>query len=173
MELHGGEVSASSPGPGQGSEFIVRLPTSRAPRTVSGKEAAALKSTPASLKVMVVDDHVDAAATLSMLIEAEGHHSIVMHQPMQALEAARTQPPDAFILDIGLPDMDGRELARRLRAEPACARALLIALSGYAQPEDMKAAFSAGFDHYLVKPVDTNRLLELLADQAVRMRSAH
>jgi signal transduction histidine kinase/ActR/RegA family two-component response regulator len=171
VELHGGEVSATSPGPGQGSEFMVRLPTSRGRQPAARREASAVQAPAAGMKVMLVDDHVDAATTLAMLIEAEGYPCAVAHQPLLALETARTQPPDAFILDIGLPGMDGRELARRLRAEPACAQALLIALSGYAQPEDRTAAFNAGFDHYLVKPVDTQHLLALLAERGQQMQS--
>ncbi len=166
VELHGGQVSASSAGPGQGSEFVVSLPIHCPVQATPSALQTLNKSALTSLKVMVVDDHVDAALTLSMLIEAEGYSGTVVHRPEQALEAAKHQPPDAFILDIGLPGMDGRELARRLRAQPSTASALLIALSGYAQPEDMKSALSAGFDHYLVKPVDTQRLLDLLAERA-------
>ncbi len=172
VELHGGQVCASSPGPGQGSEFVVRLPIHCPVQKATDTFKTLNNSALTSLKVMVVDDHVDAAITLSMLIEAEGYSGTVVHRPEQALEAASLQPPDAFILDIGLPGMDGRELARQLRALPTTSRALLIALSGYAQPEDMKAALSAGFDHYLVKPVDTQRLLDLLAERARPSRAA-
>lgn len=171
VELHGGQVSAHSPGLGQGSEFVVSLPSSHTGRPAVRRKDGAVPAPAAGMKVMLVDDHVDAATTLAMLIEAEGYQCAVAHQPAQALEVARAQPADAFILDIGLPDMDGRELARRLRAEPACAQAMLIALSGYAQPEDRAAAFSAGFDHYLVKPVDSHHLLALLAERGMQMQS--
>ena len=171
VELHGGQVSAHSRGLGQGSEFLVCLPSSRRGSPPAGMKAAAARAATHSLQVMVVDDHVDAATTLAMLIESEGYACSVKHQPEEALEASRQQACDVFVLDIGLPGMDGREMARRLRAQPATTSALLIALSGYAQPEDKKAAFSAGFDHYLVKPVDTAQLLDLLAERAAQLRA--
>jgi CheY-like chemotaxis protein len=106
---------------------------------------------------------VDAANTLAMLLRACGHSCEVAYDAMQALAVAEQRCPDVFILDIGLPGMDGRQLARRLRQQPATAGALIVALSGYAQPHDQQAALADGFDHYLVKPVDAQRLLALLA----------
>ena len=178
VELHGGQVLARSDGPGRGSEFVVRLPLRKVPKlpsphtspaspTIEAVDGAcALQAMPRRLKVLVVDDHQDGAQMLSMLIEADGHACQVRHDPADALALASCEPPDACVLDIGLPGMDGVELARRLRGQPATADALLIALSGYAQDRDRDTALAAGFDHYLVKPVEPEQLLGLLARHA-------
>jgi CheY-like chemotaxis protein len=113
---------------------------------------------------MVVDDNVDAAVTLAMLLESAGHLVRVEHDPLLALELARQDPPQACLLDIGLPGIDGLELARRLRALPGTAGALLIAVTGYGQESDREQIMAAGFDHHLVKPIDTGRLFALLGD---------
>jgi CheY-like chemotaxis protein len=112
---------------------------------------------------MVVDDNVDAAETLGMLLEAAGHQVIVEHRPLRALERARIEMPDACLLDIGLPEIDGNELARRLRRQPETAGATLIAITGYGQQRDREQAFDAGFGHHLVKPVDIDKLEAVLA----------
>jgi CheY-like chemotaxis protein len=112
---------------------------------------------------MVVDDNVDAASMLAMLLEATGHEVRVEHAPLRALEHAREQPPQVFLLDIGLPGIDGNELARRLRAQAETANAVLIAITGYGQENDRQASLAAGFDHHLVKPVDTAALSAILA----------
>ncbi len=166
VELHGGTVSADSAGPGHGSTFSVTLPrldepaadtpddTPRPQRPARGQAA----------NVMVVDDNVDAAASLALLLEAEGYRVAVEHAPAPALRRALDQPPDACILDIGLPDMDGRELARRIRAGLGQRAPLLIALTGYGSEDDRQAALDAGFDHYLVKPANMQQLDALLAE---------
>src|SRR4030095_4261263 len=107
------------------------------------------------------DDNVDAAESLAVLLEAQGHHVRVESHPVQALASAKTDPPQVFILDIGLPEMDGYELARRLRADPATGRALFIALTGYGQAHDRTLSRSVGFDHHFVKPVDTEKLRQV------------
>jgi CheY-like chemotaxis protein len=112
---------------------------------------------------MVVDDNVDAASMLAMLLEATGHEVRVEHAPLRALEHAREQRPQVFLLDIGLPGIDGNELARRLRAQAETADAVLIAITGYGQENDRQASLAAGFDHHLVKPVDTAALSAILA----------
>ena len=112
--------------------------------------------------VLVVDDNVDAAQLLAMVFENLGYEVLVEHDPHSALRVAAGRMPDVCILDIGLPDMDGNELARRLRAQPGTERALLIAVTGYGRPRDRERALEAGFDHHLVKPVDLRRLIELL-----------
>jgi CheY-like chemotaxis protein len=121
------------------------------------------RQTAQARRVLVVDDNVDAANTLTLLLRACGHACEVAHDAQQALALAAQSCPEVFILDIGLPGMDGRQLARHLREQPATQSAQIVALSGYAQPEDQQAALADGFDHYLVKPVDAQRLLELLA----------
>jgi CheY-like chemotaxis protein len=115
------------------------------------------------LRVLVVDDNVDAAATLGMLLEACGYLVEVEHDSHRALERARHQRPDVALLDIGLPDMDGNELARRLRADAQTGAIVLVAVTGYGQEQGRRAAFEAGFDHHLVKPVDMDELAALLA----------
>jgi len=167
VELHGGAVSCESPGLGRGSRFSVCLPM-LAPQAAAAAAAAAILAADApqqasALDVMVVDDNVDAAVTLSMLLEAAGHAVWVEHDPLQALERARSAPPQVCLLDIGLPGIDGLELARRLRARPETAGALLIAVTGYGQESDRAQIHAAGFDHHLVKPIDTDRLYGLLA----------
>ena len=111
---------------------------------------------------MVVDDNVDAAVTLSMLLESGGHRVAVEHDALRALECARQFRPQACLLDIGLPGIDGLELARRLRALPETAEAMLVAVTGYGQARDRDQILAAGFDHHLVKPIDTGRMYALL-----------
>jgi len=110
----------------------------------------------------VVDDNSDAAEMLAMLLQAAGHDVAVANSGDAALEISAATPPDVCLLDIGLPDMDGRDLARRLRARPQTMRAALIAITGYGQDNDRQSALEAGFDHYLVKPVDPSRLTSLV-----------
>jgi len=168
VELHGGTVACTSPGLGRGSTFEVALPLMEpAPRASASVDAAATAETAGGagrpLRVLVVDDNVDAADTLGMLLEAGGHLVDVEHDSHRALERARQRRPDVALLDIGLPEMDGNELARRLRADPQTRAIALVAVTGYGQEQDRRAAFEAGFDHHLVKPVDMDELTRLLA----------
>jgi CheY-like chemotaxis protein len=112
---------------------------------------------------MVVDDNKDAADVLATLLELEGHRVLVETDPCAALERARDEKPEVMLLDIGLPTLDGYELARRLRQAPETASATLIALTGYGRDEDRRRSHQAGFDHHLVKPVDPERLSSLLS----------
>jgi PAS domain S-box-containing protein len=165
--LHGGTVACTSPGLGQGSTFEVALPLMEPAARSAPAAAADTSAEPGTvrrpLRLLVVDDNVDAAATLGMLLEACGYLVDVEHDPHRALERARQQPPDVALLDIGLPDMDGNELARRLRADAQTGAIVLVAVTGYGQEQDRRAAFEAGFDHHLVKPVDMDELATLLA----------
>jgi CheY-like chemotaxis protein len=113
--------------------------------------------------VLVVDDNIDAAQTLQLLLEAGGHQVSVSHTALAALDMAEATSPELCLLDIGLPDITGFELARRLRALPQTARATLVAVTGYGRREDRAQADQAGFDHYFVKPVDVDALLALIA----------
>jgi PAS domain S-box-containing protein len=165
VELHHGSVTAQSRGLGQGSEFIVTLPRMRGPdMPPPSKEASLGRVEQGGLRLMVVDDNVDAANMLAMLLEAAGHEVTVEHDSRRALERAPVQCPDVFLLDIGLPDIDGIELARTLRLQPASASSVLIAVTGYGQEQDRKSTAAAGFDYHFVKPVDTAELTRLLAE---------
>ena len=165
VELHHGSVGCASAGIGKGSSFSVRLP--RASEEESGGDGqqvhANLAATVNALRVMVVDDNVDAAAMLAMVLETLGYQVQVEHAPLRALERGRSEPPQVFLLDIGLPGIDGNELARRLRAQHETAGATLIAVTGYGQDSDRKVTLAAGFDHHLVKPVDLDVLASILA----------
>ena len=166
--LHGGTVEAASDGPGRGATFAVRLP--RMPMAPSTEESARQTDTgsPESLRILVVDDNVDASTTLAQTLAAEGHTTFIAHDGPAALTLvnAQSEPLDAFILDLGLPGMDGWELARRLKAQASTAHSVLIALTGYGQQADRERSASAGFQHHLVKPVDMDMLRSLLSRHA-------
>ena len=165
MELHGGSVTVQSDGVGKGSRFVVCLPNFLEKQISANLETQALNTDDPSkaVRVMIVDDNADAAQMLAMLIEALGHQVLVEHHPRRAFERALVEKPDVFLLDIGLPDMDGNELARRLRIQPETTKAILIAVTGYGQEQDRDAALNAGFDHYFAKPIDSAKLASLLA----------
>lgn len=164
VSLHRGQVTAHSEGVGQGSEFTIWLPAIpeeqplRAPATDPALEAGRR-----GLRVLVVDDNIDAAQILALLLECAGHVVHVVHHPLDAIDCVEGFAPHACLLDIGLPEMSGNELARRLRTLPALARTKLIAVTGYGQPQDREASLAAGFDHHFVKPVDGMKLLEMLS----------
>jgi len=164
VELHGGGVRVESPGQGLGSTFTVTLPrcVGREADTPGAGHAADGVGSARPMKVLVVDDNVDAAQVLAMYVGAAGHEVAVEHDPFAALVRAEEFAPDACLLDIGLPGMDGHELARRLRLLPATAQALLVAVTGYGQAQDRAASSDAGFDHHLVKPVDMGELERIL-----------
>jgi PAS domain S-box-containing protein len=162
VELHGGTVAATSPGIGKGSEFCIKLPKLEDRSNSLDKQGENLNafSSSTSSRILVVDDNVDAAETLAMLLEALGHTVSIEHSARKALESARREIPKMVFLDIGLPEMNGYELAHRLRTIPEMAAATLIAVTGYGQPEDRARALAAGFDHHLVKPVSLDSILE-------------
>jgi PAS domain S-box-containing protein len=164
VALHGGSVAAWSAGPGTGSRFTISLPA--ATQGQLDQRAGALASGAASdarrVSIMIVDDNVDAAESLAVLLEAQGHAVSVHAHPTQAIAAAIEDPPQVFILDIGLPEMDGYELARRLRTHPATSGALFLALTGYGQAHDRVLSRSVGFAHHFVKPMDTEKLARIL-----------
>ncbi|MEO8586192.1 MAG: response regulator [Acidobacteriota bacterium] len=164
-DLHGGSLTAASEGEGKGSVFTLRL------ACASDGSAALLeaqdppRSAPAPRRILIVDDNVDAALTLAELLALEGHETHVAHDGPSAVDAARRLNPDVAILDIGLPGFDGHEVARRLRAEPTLKGVLLVALSGWVQPDDRARSHEAGFDHHLAKPVQI-KSLELVLREA-------
>jgi signal transduction histidine kinase/CheY-like chemotaxis protein len=168
--LHGGGVEARSAGLGQGSEFIVRLPRLEQPRGEPAIEpaAAAGADVQAPLRVLVVDDNIDAALMLATLLGMQGHSVCVEHDGRNALQRARLQHPQVLLLDIGLPDMDGYELARAMRKLPETAGAVLVALTGYGQGQDRADAARAGFNHHLVKPASMEQVGAILAQARQR-----
>jgi signal transduction histidine kinase/ActR/RegA family two-component response regulator len=167
VELHGGSVRAFSEGAGQGAQFMVRLPLP----TTQGRVVPVVKPVPepvqqvGSVRLMVVDDNADAAQTLATLLQLEGHTVRVAYDGKSALEQARQERFDVFMLDIGLPGMDGIELARNLRGMPNTRDSLLIAITGYGQPGDRAKSVAAGFDEHFVKPVHSDALRSLLAQR--------
>ncbi|MDY0963721.1 hybrid sensor histidine kinase/response regulator [Massilia sp. CFBP9026] len=165
--LHGGRVEAHSEGLGKGSEFVVYLPCLAAAPEAGPPRLDVQSRGARGLKVLVVDDNVDAAQMLGTLLEMSGYEVKVEYDGKGALASALQAPPDVALLDIGLPDIDGHELARRLRAMPETTQAMLVALTGYGQEEDRQRAHHAGFDHHMAKPADLAKLLELLAAVAV------
>jgi CheY-like chemotaxis protein len=162
VELHGGSVEASSAGPGKGSEFVVRLPTVAPPAPPIEVPAPAPRAA-SSRRVLVVDDNADAAASLAVLLKLEGHDARVAHSGPSALEAVEQSRPEVVFLDIGMPGMDGYEVARRLRAQHGAAGLRLVALTGWGQEHDRQRAREAGFDHHLTKPVAPTDLHALLS----------
>jgi signal transduction histidine kinase/ActR/RegA family two-component response regulator len=165
-ELHGGSVQAVSEGPGRGSEFIVRLPLARGPAPVALPAAPAPAPAPAPAarrRVLVVDDNLDSAATLTRLLQALDHEVRVAHDGGEGMQLARDAVPDVILLDIGLPGLDGYEVARRLRGDRHFDRSLLVAVTGYGSPEDRRLSQEAGFNAHLVKPVDLGELKQVLA----------
>jgi PAS domain S-box-containing protein len=163
-ELHGGTVAAYSAGPGHGSDFVVRLPRVRVTAADPlSADAPGARRTPAVLRVLVVDDNRDAASSLAALLGLLGYEVDTADTGNGAIDAVRRAPPDVVLLDIGLPGMDGYEVASRLRADPATAGVRLIALSGYGREEDRRRSEAVGFDAHLVKPVDFAEIERLFA----------
>jgi two-component system CheB/CheR fusion protein len=171
VELHHGDVRAASPGLGKGSTFTVRLPLLRQtshPAAPASEAPASEGTGPQSRRVLVVDDNADAAETLAVTLRLHGHAVRVAHDGTRALALAEEQPPDLIILDIGLPGMDGYQVARTLRGRAATAGVTIAALTGYGQAEDVARALAAGCDLHFVKPVDLPELLDVLAGVASR-----
>ena len=175
-DLHGGKVEVHSV-VGQGTEFVVRLPMGSDERRVSGTALAAGSSPGTStprhaiapvasaipLRVLVVDDNVDAAETLGMLMRATGHDVRTAHDGSTALEAALDYQPGVVVLDIGLPGLNGYEVAKRIRQNPILKNVVLVALTGYGQELDRETSLQAGFNHHLVKPARFEQLQKILA----------
>ena len=160
VELHGGQIRAYSEGRGTGARFVVTLPLQRAPvdttPSVRGDETRALK-------IVVADDNVDSVESLAVLLTLDGHQVSIAHDGLTAVQLTIDTQPDLAILDLGLPGIDGYEAAARMRALPGGGDLVLVALSGYAQPGDRQRSQQAGFDLHLVKPLDPERLRDLLA----------
>jgi CheY-like chemotaxis protein len=167
VEMHGGTVTAHSEGPGKGSEFVVRLPALSPRQPVPDARAVGAGGesvgTAPQRRILVVDDNVDAAESLALLLRLEGHDVRVAHDGPTALAAVEDEPPALVFLDIGMPVMNGYDVARRLRQRPGLGNLLLVAMTGWGQEEDRRRSLEAGFDHHLVKPVEPDALHRLLA----------
>jgi signal transduction histidine kinase/CheY-like chemotaxis protein len=164
VELHGGSVEAFSGGLGQGSEFVVRLPVSgSAGKQSSNGDGWVAAPSQSACRILVVDDNSDAAESLAMVLRVGGHEVCTAHDGLAALNAAEQFQPEVVLLDIGLPKVDGYEVARRLRERAGSEQVLLVAVTGYGQEEDRRRAEEAGFDAHLVKPADPFALHRLLA----------
>lgn len=166
IQMHGGRVTAHSPGPGKGSSFNVYLPCARIQDLPSPDAMTAPKAPRRALKLHLVDDNVDAVQTMAMLLQMDDFQVAVSFDGVSTLQQVGEDKsqPDIFILDIGLPDMEGTELARRLRDIPHLKNTVMIALTGYGQSSDKARSLRAGFDYHLVKPLDYERLKALLSE---------
>ena len=166
VEMHGGSVEAHSAGPGKGSEFVVRLPLLPAvPESPKQEESASPPLPPPSgRRLLVVDDNADVALSLAVLLRLYGHEVQVAHDGRSALQLAAAFRPDLVFLDIGMPGMDGYEVARRLRRTPGLEKVVLAALTGWGQQEDRRRTAEAGFDYHLVKPPEPKVLERLLSE---------
>jgi len=163
VEMHGGKVAVVSV-LGKGSEFVVRLPKVPTAETQStSTPTVKAKPTGPSLRVLVVDDNVDTAGSLAMLLEETGHEVRLAHDGPAALEAALNYRPNVVMLDLGLPGLTGFEVAKRLRQQPVFKNVVLVAMTGYGQAADRQLSLEAGFNHHLVKPADFGKVLEILA----------
>ncbi|MFL6261580.1 MAG: ATP-binding protein [Thermoanaerobaculia bacterium] len=168
VKLHGGSIEAASEGPGRGSELVIRLPLSAVPAASSSSSRRPAESRPASSRrVLVVDDNRDAAESLETLLQLWGHRARSAQDGPQALALMAELQPEIVLLDIGLPGMDGYEVARRMRELPAGKSALIVAVTGYGRNSDRLQSHQAGFDHHLVKPVQPEVLQELIGSAKV------
>jgi signal transduction histidine kinase len=176
VELHGGTVRASSAGPGLGSEFVVRLPavSEKLKREAGGTRDSGSRSISATAKrrILVVDDNKDAAKSLAMVLRLDGHEVRVAHSGLAALAIAEAEQPEVIVLDIGMPGLDGYEVAQRLRQRPGAEGVLLVALTGFGQEDDRRRSQEAGFDCHLVKPVAPDDLKRLLDHRKLAGRSS-
>jgi CheY-like chemotaxis protein len=179
VQMHGGSVEARSEGAGQGSTFTVRLPLLTADefelKLEPARDGAPIQESVSmqetgGLRILVVDDNQDSAGSMTLLLELQGHEVQVAHAGPAALKLANEGRPDVILLDIGMPGMNGYEVARQLRGQGAFADTLLIAVTGYGRASDVKQTESAGFDYHLVKPIDYDKLQSLLAARSRRHR---
>jgi signal transduction histidine kinase len=175
VEMHGGSVTAHSDGPGRGSEFVIRLPLLLSPRVLIHDQQLETRSaleppmtnaeatSPTQRRILVADDNNDALESLATLLQLSGHEVYTAANGAVALESAEQHRPEVALLDIGMPKLDGYEVARRIRAQPWGARITLVALTGWGQDSDRRRSQEAGFDSHLVKPLDLDKLTDLLA----------
>jgi len=162
VERHGGTVSAASEGVGKGSEFVIRLPGADAMTPLPAVRPVPATLSPPGRKVLIIDDNVDAADSLGALLRDSGFTCASALDGPSGLNMVTAFEPDAILLDLGLPGLDGYEVARRIRSQPDGAGRLIVAITGYGQERDRRRSFEAGFDAHLVKPVELQELLPIL-----------
>jgi signal transduction histidine kinase/CheY-like chemotaxis protein len=172
VDLHGGTIEARSDGPGRGSEFVVELPTSEGVPTSAAARSAEAPSA-SSLRVLVVEDNADAADVLRLAIEMDGHVVDVARDGDEGVAKAGRFSPQVVLCDIGLPGRSGYDVARALRKDGTCARAVLVAVTGYTNSDDVREAFAAGFDHHLPKPASMDGVRRILEEAARAGGAAH
>jgi CheY-like chemotaxis protein len=174
VELHGGQLVASSEGLGRGSHFLITLPLAEPagaePTATEGDSPTQIAN---PVRALIVDDNIDAAATLSLLLQLGGHTTAIAHDGLEALQAAAEFKPDIVLLDLGLPGMDGYEVARAIRRMPESGNPVLVAVTGWGTPEDRVQTKQAGFDEHLTKPVDISMIELLLRSLPARVPSAN
>ncbi len=163
VEMHDGSITAKSEGLGKGSEFTIRLPAAGRPDVARAKATGPAVQSSRRARILVVDDNVDTARGMARLLKLLGHEVAVAHDGHEAIEVAKEFSPEFVLLDIGLPGMDGYEVASRMRHEEYCKDAVIVAVSGYGQDEDRRRSKEAGFDHHLIKPLDHDALISLLS----------
>jgi CheY-like chemotaxis protein len=170
VQMHGGTVEASSKGVGRGSEFVVRLPTAKRPTAIVQPRVEELDAAakPIHRRILVVDDNQDSATGLALILSLMGHDTRTANDGLEAIEVAAEFQPDAALLDIGMPKLNGYEAARRLRETEWGQQMLLVALTGWGQEADRLRSSNAGFDAHLIKPVNVAEIQRLLA----KMRAA-
>jgi CheY-like chemotaxis protein len=166
VDLHGGTVRAESPGANGGSEFIVRLPLAPEQQAAAPSSAVPGRARVRPRTILVIEDYADAAQSLADVLGLKGHRVEVVATGREGIARARALAPEFVLCDIGLPDVDGYEVARTLRADPQLRSTCLVALSGYAQADDRERAARAGFDAHLPKPAPLEELNRLLAREA-------
>lgn len=162
VELHGGQLQVSSPGTGCGSTFSLRLALAEPPASASTRTSQSTDSSGQRRRVLLVDDNVDFVSTLKILLSTMGHDIRIAHDGVTAQSVAREFQPEFAFLDIGMPGMNGYDLARHLRQSPETANAILVAVTGWGQDKDRQLSKSAGFNHHLVKPVELSQVMEII-----------
>jgi len=168
VEMHGGHVRARSAGPGCGSEFIVSLPVAQNDGVARLQLPDPSDGVARSVRVLVVDDNRDAAASLAMMLSIEGHDTRTAHDGLDALELAEAFRPDVILLDLGLPKLNGFDACKRIRESPWGKSTFIIAVTGWGQEDNMQRCRDAGFDHHLLKPIDPTGISQLLARWPLR-----
>jgi CheY-like chemotaxis protein/two-component sensor histidine kinase len=166
VDLHGGTITAESPGQGKGSTFTIRLPLAADDAEQGAPATSKVPSAHTPMfgrRVLVVDDNVDGAETLAMVLRISGHETRTAHTGPEALNTARPFKPEVVFLDIGLPGMNGYEVAKRMRAEPSLSNAVLVALTGWGSEYDRRRSIQAGFDFHLTKPVEATTIDNILS----------